>query len=70
MVARDISDIVQDGGVPLGEESATSASKLNGKIVCIIVQCATVTISTMSHFRYDGSERAHAPGTVLQVADR
>ena len=44
VVARDISDVVQDGGVHLGEDSATSASQLNEKTVYIIMQCAIAII--------------------------
>lgn len=44
VVARDISDVDQDGGVHLGEDSATSALQLNEKIVYIIMQCAMVIV--------------------------
>lgn len=48
MAARDISEGDQDGGVLLGEESATTASKLSGKVKCIIMQCAMAIVSRRS----------------------
>lgn len=44
MVARNVSDIDQGGGVLPGEESATNASKLSGRIKCIIMQYAMAIV--------------------------
>lgn len=44
VVARVISDVDQASGVYLGEESATVALKLCGKIKCIIMQTVTAFV--------------------------
>lgn len=46
VVARHVTDVLQDGGAPSSEESATARRSSTGKINCIIMQSAMEQSST------------------------